>query len=829
MTMNKKVSVFLGLVFSFVFIVACGMYNKQSGNSKVEAESGEAASGTAVVLETPSFSQKSGNYTDAFNLEISTAAEGAVIYYSTDGSIPDPEAADTNPNIYRYTEAVSIKDRTGAANVLATQENCRLMAQDKYYAPTNAQVAKCTVIRAMAVDADGNRSAVATATYFVGKNLSTRYGVPVCSLVTDPSNLMDDEIGIFVEGNHENYTQHGKAWEREANISYFEPDGTEGFSSGVGIRVRGGYTRQYMQKSFNVYFREDYGMKNLKYELIPGAVNHDGTKTTNKYKNFMLRTGGNDGLLTKMGDVFLQSLVSDRSSLATASYTPCVVYLNGEYWGLYNLMERYSDNWLEEEFGVDKDNVVLIKDGELEEGKEEDIALFDELTALAELDMTKDENYGKFLKTVDVQSYLDYYALEILSSNNDWGLRKNNQLWRVRTPGDKAYEDGKWRWIVHDMDFTFNLYGMDAGDVLQKIIADDAEEEVKDTLFKAVMKNAQFQKDFVNTAMDLLNDSLNYDQNIDDYNALKTVYRELMVEQCKRFGNDWGNDSMGAFDSRVSQFTSYWQNIGTRASGILKKHFSVKNKANVSLSTNTKTACTLKINTLTEDVQNTWSGTYYKEVPVQVEAPEVEGYSFTEWEITGGTTEQKTSAVATVTLTDATVSIRAVYARNDGTTEPPETSQAPDAGVSQAPDANPSQTPDANVSQTPDASVSQAPDTGVSQVPVQTAAPDEQGAGAENGVQTPAKAKIKKLTSPKKHTVKVRIGKIKADGYQIVYAKNKKFTKSKKVRNVKGTTASVKQLKSRKRYYFKVRAFVKNADGKRVYGKYSAVRTIRVK
>lgn len=73
-----------------------------------------------------------------------------------------------------------------------------------------------------------------------------------------------------------------------------------------------------------------------------------------------MRNGGNEYAYSKMQDVFIQSLVSDRA-FTTQSSRPCVLFLNGEYWGLYNLMERYSDNYLEEEFGVDKDNVVVIK------------------------------------------------------------------------------------------------------------------------------------------------------------------------------------------------------------------------------------------------------------------------------------------------------------------------------------------------------------------------------------------------------------------------------------------------------------------------------------
>lgn len=781
-----------------------------------EVKAVEDTPGEAVVtVAAPTFSKDSGNYADEFDLTLSAEA-GTTIYYSTDGSVPSPERmAEGNSNVSLYSGAIKVKERTGEKNVLATEENIRKMNQEtaKDYVATDDQVAKSTVIRAMAVDADGNKSPVVTKTYFVGTNLTTRYkNVAVLSLVTDPKNLMDDETGIFVAGNHDNVQQHGREWEREAYADFYDVDGKIDFATDVGIRVRGGYTRRYQQKSLNVYFREEYGLKNLKYELIPGATNFEGTEVSGKYKNFMLRNGGNDCFLTKTRDVFIQSRVTDRN-MAVQSYRPCIVYLNGEYWGLYNIQEKYGDNWLEEEFGVNKDNVVIIKDGEVDEGTEADIALFDELKNLAKLDMSKAENYKKFTDAVELQSYLDYYATEVLIGNRDWGLTKNNQFWRSRTKTDTKYEDGKWRWLLHDTEFSTNLYNMNSGDTIKNMAEEGEDGNTNDPLFLALLKNTQFRQAFVNTAMDLLNENFNYTKHSSKYEELRDFYAELMVEQCLRYGTDWAQNDLTCFNNSARGFMDAWQAMQSRVEEILKENCSVANTATVSVSANIDKAETIKVNTLSADVKGSaWTGKYFRESPVRVMAPEVEGYEFSNWEITGGTAANPQEADTQITLSLRTASIKAVYKEK--------------SSVPSAPTVKPDET-QKPVTPTVKPDATQKP--GTTQKPIPTAKPDQtKKPQTTNVVKAPKRAVIKKVSSPKKKTIKVKIKKQSADGFEIVYARNKKWTKSKKINTTK-YTKTIKKLKRKKTYYVKVHAYRKKKGGGKVFGKFSKVKRIKVK
>ncbi len=520
--------------------------------------------------ETPVLSNDTGVYGTGFQLAIGYQP-GTKVYYTTDGSIPTEDST-------LYTNGIEIKNRNGLPNVLSAAKNIKKMYIDgsNYdYVPQSDEVAKCTVIRAVAVSPDHEESDVVTASYFVGNDVKTKYaGAAVMSLVIDPDSLLNEETGIHVLGKKYeewkntdagkaiiggrqywsyvgNYTQKGREWERQANIDFIDADSENlEFSAPVGIRLHGGASRMYGQKSFNFYLREEYGQKNLKYPLIPGDVDADG-KQIKKYKSFMLRNGGNDTEYTKVRDIFNQEQVSDRAFGVQAA-RPCVLFINGEYWGLYNLTEKYSDNSIEENYGVDKDNVVIFKEGELDEGKDEDEALYEELLSFADQDFTDSNVYEKFCEIMDIDSFADYYATEIYIANQDWGPKKNYELWRARVADEEnPYADGKWRYLLFDTEYSMGLYG--STNASTKSFTNAIE---KDALFAAVMKNRGFYKKFLETIGEIGAENFNYDtcaQKLDEYTS---TYQPLMQDFYTRFyGKDTWN--RGQFDININTVKNF--------------------------------------------------------------------------------------------------------------------------------------------------------------------------------------------------------------------------------------------------------------------------------
>lgn len=353
----------------------------------------------------PIFSLKGGFYNaDSIKLDISIEDPEAVIYYTLDGSDPT-----INSTIYK--DLLILKDKSLEENVYSKITN---VTGERSYVP-NEKVKKGNIVRAMAKLSDGTFTPIISRTYFVGLNRKELYGdVPVISIITDPENLFGYEKGIYTMGkmyddwvkeNPENAQKHGfdkignynmkgKESERPASIEYFPSDDKkDGFAENVGIRIAGAVSRTFIQKSLRVLFRKEYGKKNLKYELLPENERSDGQGIVNKYKSFILRNGGNDYEYAKIRDKALQDLISNRN-LETQQGEVIVLFLDGEYWGVYILTEDYNDHYFENNYDIADDNVIIIKNSRIEAGEESDKSLFNQASSyIQNQDMSNPSNY----------------------------------------------------------------------------------------------------------------------------------------------------------------------------------------------------------------------------------------------------------------------------------------------------------------------------------------------------------------------------------------------------------------------------------------------------
>lgn len=424
-------------------------------------------------------SKGSGIYANAFSLSLS-CKDASKIYYTTDGSDPRTSASRKT-----YSGGISIQDRAKEDNILTAvnpKEFYDAQARgdrETPYIPTNEEVDKGIVVKAVAQNANGTYGTVATNTYFVGtiadhiqgaKESAAAAGVPlsVVSISMDYADLFDEQKGIYI-----NYSNKGKEWERNAHIDYFETDGETincQLQQDCGIRIQGNYSRSDLMKGFRLYAREEYGSKNFKYGFFEDAKNAEG-KTIEKYKKLVLRNGGNYAFSgTKYNDTYWQSLIAELDC-ETQSSRPCIVYLDGEYWGLYLLQQDYDASYFEETHGVDKDGVIVYKasdaeedkaygyqldEGDLPEGETSVDYYYQELLAFfnSHKSLVKDEDYKEFCKLVDPQSVMDYFAVNVWVNNKwDWP-GKNWSMWKCTTEdGTNAYADNRWRFCFYDLDF----------------------------------------------------------------------------------------------------------------------------------------------------------------------------------------------------------------------------------------------------------------------------------------------------------------------------------------------------------------------------------------
>ncbi|HEX9058871.1 MAG TPA: CotH kinase family protein, partial [Clostridia bacterium] len=424
-----------------------------------KATPGSENKGETNTVKEPEFSRKGGFYTSGFTLKLNSDDAGTNIYYTTDGSDPVPEAAGTK----KYTDGITIKSRAGEPNVISVFEDT---------VPTG-EVFKCSIIKAVSVKEDGSMSKIITNSYFVDPSIHKKFDLPVISLVTDNSNFFDSTKGIY---SMYNSYKSGPEWERPIHVEFFEKNGDLGFSHSCGVRLNGRISRDFPQKALRLYADREYDDTNrIDYKIFPGLTNEVSGNAITSFERLLLRASGSDCSRTMFRDALVQSLAEDIK-LDTQAYRPCQVFLNGEYWGLYNIRERYDNKYFASHYNLDKDKVALLEYGvdyylygklDINEGtKEDEQAYLNDVVKYVETNSLSEESNYDYIKTkVDVDNFIDHMIVNIFASNLDWP-GSNFAMWRYKTDDGKYHpeapygQDGRWRYIIKDCDMSFGQYGI---------------------------------------------------------------------------------------------------------------------------------------------------------------------------------------------------------------------------------------------------------------------------------------------------------------------------------------------------------------------------------
>ena len=501
------------------------------------------------------FSAKSGFYETGFSLTV-TASDGVRIYYTTDGSEP-------TANSTLYTAPIEIADRSAEPNTLSARTDIAPDTSEPPVAAPESPVDKATVLRFTAVGADGVASPVVTNTYFIGYGTKNAYyrDLKVFSLVTDAQNLYDRSTGIFVLGDvydnwkssaeydpetppwstPANYTQSGRAWERPACLQIFGQNGIE-LSQDIGIRVHGGATRSYAQKSLNIYARKDYSSGKLTNDLFSGTVTDASGQPLTEFDTFMIRNGGNDALFTRFRDKLNQALSADRAFL-TQGMSPCIVFLNGEYWGHYEITEKLDAAFIHAHTGIPKKNICIVKKEALDAGSEETFAQWEKLRGwIRTTDFSDPARYEQLCGYIDMQSFMDYVSAELYINNANWD-KSNMAMWRCEDADDSSpYADGKWRFIMFDTDYSTGIYG-------EALASDDSFAKLEKSgcflaeLLAAACQNDSFRKQFRTTFLEIAEQNFCAQRVSGMIDRLAEDYHDLTIDTYQRF---WSESPGGA-------------------------------------------------------------------------------------------------------------------------------------------------------------------------------------------------------------------------------------------------------------------------------------------
>ena len=593
---------------------------------------------TAHVIPTlaePVFSAKSGFYEQPFALSLQ-AGEGETIYYTLDGSTPTADSA-------CYTGPIWIEDASEKENHYANIEN---IAIDGDYQPDH-RIDKGTVVKAVCVNEEGETSDIASQTYFVDFASKSGYErVRIMSVVVENDDFFSPDRGIYVLGDKyrdwvayredmgysfaANYTHPDKTTERPVTVTLFDTDGTLFTEERIGVRVRGGSSRNLRQKGFNFYTRKEYGEDPLGLAAK------------------MLRTSGSiDTNVTMLRDVFNQSLMADRH-LDIQQGEPCMVFLNGEFWGLYNLQTRYTKQYFEEQYGIDRDRIVMVKqDNRVSIGTDQDLALYKDMVSYAhKQDLSQPEAYERIGQMMDIQSFIDHYCFEIYIGNTDWPLN-NVCCWRTRTEdGESAYEDGRWRWGLYDTDESTGIYAEGMGTYTADPFLEESHwfgAPLTTPLMSNLIENKAFKKQFTLTFMDMVNQNFAYEQVHNKLYQMAGVYAEPMTKSYHRFNP--GEYTQDTFWDNIAVIDEFYEKRGDYVVDYFARALALSGtEGTVTL----QTACmipetgetklssecgSVTLNTIMPELtQGEWSGRYLTDYPVTATAQPTEGYRFVGWE-----------------------------------------------------------------------------------------------------------------------------------------------------------------------------------------------------
>ena len=540
--------------------------------------------GANAFCDFPEFSINAGVYSSAVEVLITTSSNDYDIFYTLDGS---------NPTI----------------NSLI------------YHSPI--VIGETKVLRAATISSDCISNEIATQTYLINEELT----LPAVSITTNPDNLWDNEIGIYVLGdNYENWNPYFGAnfwedWERPIHIEFFEPDGTLGFAQDAGVKIFGGWSRAMAQKSLSIFARSEYGNNEINYQIFPD-------KNIDSFKSIVLRNSGNDwysGENWSSNSMFrdgMQTRLMDNSGIDHQAYRPAVVYLNGEYWGIHNIREKVNEEFLASNNpGVDPDELdELEANAGIVEGDNQDY--WDIISFIENNPLSNPDNYTIVEEQIDINNFIDYYVAQIFFANTDWP-GNNIKFWRPHTV------DGKWKWILYDTDFGFGLVEWYGHNTLQFALEANGpgwpNPPWSTLLFRSLMENDEFQNKFINHFCYYLSTRFEPD-NVNSHIA--NIVNNILPEMPRHI-QKWGGNMTQWYQNANSiiQFADYRQENVFNHLGL---YFGLSQSSNLEISSYPEEGGSLYTSNQ-EIPENPWESTYFNDIPIEITAVPNPGYIFSHW------------------------------------------------------------------------------------------------------------------------------------------------------------------------------------------------------
>ncbi|MFC2117870.1 CotH kinase family protein [Bacteroidota bacterium] len=532
------------------------------------------------------FSIPGGFYTSAQSIEITSLESGGIIRYTLDGSIPD------------------------------------------YYSPeyiNNISVDTNSVVRARCFVNGKLPGNVITQTYFINEEPD----LPVFSISTDPEYLWNEDYGIYIDGSSFNGSRLSrncckKGLERPIHIEFYETDGSLAFQSDAGIEIKGRQNCEFPRKPLGIYFRSKYGQNEISHKIFE-------EKNIEIFRSFMLRPGGADGIGnlyngTMFRDGFLSTMLIDRMDIDYEAFRPAILYINGQYWGIHNIRERIKSDYFETNHNVDPENLDILENpdnGGIIQG--DDLHYMALLNFLGSNDLSIPANYEYVKTQVDINELINYQIAEIFVNNADWAFN-NVEAWRPRT------EDGKWRWVFYDVEGGFGLYSDEDYKADRFNFSQDNFLRHR-WFFTQLLQNNEFKSEFVQRFASHLNTTFETERVLQILERMKAEIEDEMPRDIERWGGKTTNgggmatclESMHDWNVNVEIMREFARQRPAYVKNHIKSHFGLSGEIQVIINSENGN---VNINgVIAKD-----TSTFFKGLPIRLEAIPDIGYRFVGWE-----------------------------------------------------------------------------------------------------------------------------------------------------------------------------------------------------
>lgn len=551
------------------------------------------------------------------------------------------------------------------------------------------------ILRAKVFLADGSSSEVYTRTYLCGRNIQNRYNTTVVSLVGEPEGLFGYENGILVNGKRydefmkehpgvhpgggvdANFTMRGEAAERPVSIEIFDQTGKKIIGQQGGIRVAGQLSRLNNHKSLRLYARSEYDVKNeFDYDFWGDLYSMEDGTLGKSYKRLLLKNSGQDYGYGFVRTELVNRLADQAGFPDTQHATPTCVYINGAYYGSYWLENSFDREYFVNRYGEHDGQFVVIEGGDqLKEASEDaDITekqcvseFNDEYNRFAQMDLTDDENYKALQEFLDVENYLQYFAIENYVGNDDWpdaNVKAYRYLAGESGYGESSF-DGRYRMLLFDADYGFGLlfYYETIGCLVNEMTLDKIMFD-KSPLFAALMEREDCRTYFTSYTLDLINGAMqeeNVSAEVDRLHASReqelanTLSEEGLVGG---FLLDPDSLNMETVAWNVERIKAYAKERPKYVLQDIEEKFQYREPIHLTVSWD-KSDGSVRINRVCSDT-GFFEGNYLKEIPIMLQPVLQKGNRFVGWRIDGRIYLSETLVLTDEMLTRDTLEVELV-------------------------------------------------------------------------------------------------------------------------------------------------------------------------